>query len=317
MSWSIKLRGDPRRSAVALPLEAARTEPGPGKVRPRPEGVGCAVGVALSGGAARCVAHIGALKALTEGGIGIDALTATSGGAVIGVLFAAGLSIEDIERAAISLRWRDLARLQLGRLGLISIRPLQNLLESLIGPVRLEELPIPMTIVATNLVRRQKHFFRSGDAIRAVLASAAMPHIYRPIDIDGELFADGGIVEYLPLSALEAYRPLVRIGVHLLSEEEVPNRPRHFGQVVLSIVNIIQRENSVLSLREADVLIKPDVGVFPPFDLVNARALIAAGHEAASRQVPKIRELLEERRRWLGELGPEPPGEPPDPADRE
>jgi NTE family protein len=266
----------------------------------------CRVGLALSGGGARSVAHIGVLKALREAEVPIDALAGTSGGAAVAVLHAAGVPLSEMERVALGLRKRDLARITLSRMGIISIRPLEDILRALAGSIRMEDLPVPTAVVATNLVRRERHVFRTGDAVRAVLASSAMPHVYRPVEVDGELYTDGGVVEYLPLAALAAYRPLVRVGVHLLPEEYARARPRHLGQVVASIVNIIQRANATASQSEADVLLRPSVASFSSFELVNGRELIEAGYHAARRQIPRIQELLAERERWLGELGPEP-----------
>jgi NTE family protein len=266
----------------------------------------CRVGLALSGGGARSVAHIGVLKALAEVPIPIDALAGTSGGAAVAVLHAAGVSLEEMERVALGLRKRDLARITLSRMGIISIRPLEDILRTLAGSIRLEELTIPTAVVATNLVRRERFVFRAGDAVRAVLASSAMPHVYRPVEVDGELYTDGGVVEYLPLGALAPYRPMVRVGVHLLPEEHSRAHPRHLGQVVASIVNIIQRANATASQVEADVLVRPTVASYSSFELVNGRELIDAGYQAARRQIPRILELLAEREKWLGELGPEP-----------
>jgi NTE family protein len=276
----------------------------------------CRVGLALSGGAARSVAHIGVLKAFREAEIPIDALAGTSGGAVIAVLYASGIPIEDLERIAMGLRRRDLGKITLSRMGIISIRPLESLLRSLIGDAKIEDLHPPIAIVATNLVRRARHVFRSGSAIEAVLASSAMPHIYRPVDVGGELYTDGSVVEYLPLSALRPCRPLVRVGSHLLPEE-YQSRPRHLGHVVASIVNIIQRANALVSQEEADVLVRPAVSPFSPFELANGRELIEAGYLAGQQQVPRIRQILEERTRWLGELTPGAESENPgsrDPA---
>ncbi len=264
----------------------------------------CRVGLALSGGAARSLAHIGVLKAFAEAGIPVDAIAGTSGGAVMAVLFAAGVPLEEMEARAISLRRRDLGRITLSRMGLISIRPLQKILESMAGgQVRLESLRIPAAVVATNLIRRERHVFRTGDAIRSALASSAMPHVYRPVEINGELFTDGGVVEYLPVSALQPYRPLVRVAVHLLPEDQFRTHPRHLGQVMATIVNIVQRGNAGPSARQTDVLIRPAVAPFPPFDLVNGTELVDCGYHAARRAIPQIARLLEERERWLDDLG--------------
>ena len=262
------------------------------------------MGVALSGGAARSLAHIGVLKAFAEAGIPVDAISGTSGGAVMAVLFAAGVPLEEMEARAIALRRRDLGRFTLSRMGLISIRPLQQILESMTGgSIQLESLRIPTAVIATNLIRRERHVFRTGDAIRSALASSAMPHVYRPVEINGELFTDGGVVEYLPVSALEPYRPLVRVAVHLLPENQFRSRPRHLGQVMATIVNIVQRGNAGPSARQTDVLIRPAVAPFPPFDLVNGSELVDCGYHAARRAVPQIVRILEERERWLGNLG--------------
>ncbi len=252
------------------------------------------------------MAHIGVLKALTEAGVPLDALAGTSGGAIVGVMFAGGVSLERIESVGVGLRKRDMGSISLSRMGLISIRPLQQVLEGVSGPLRLESLQIPMGIIATNLVRREKRIFRTGDAIRAALASASMPHVYRPLEIDGELYTDGGVVEYLPVSALEAYQPLVRVGVHLLPEDRYRTKPRHLGQVMATIVNIVARANAGAAMEGLDVIIRPTVAPYAPFDLTNAAALIEAGYNAARREAPRILALLEERERWMGELGPPP-----------
>lgn len=254
------------------------------------------------------MAHIGVLKAFEEGGVPVDALAGTSGGAIIGVLYAAGVPIPRMEEIARTLRRRDLGTISLSRMGLISIRPFQAVLEAVTGPVRLESLRVPMAVVATNLVRRERRVFRTGDAIRVALASASMPHVYRPMEIEGELYTDGGVVEYLPASPLEAYRPLVRVGVHLLPEDRYRSKPRHLGQVMATIVNIVARANAHHASESLDVIVRPAVAPFAPFDLTNAMGLVEAGYHAGRREVPRILSLLGERERWLGELGPEPEG---------
>ena len=269
-------------------------------------GLRCRVGLALSGGAARSMAHIGVLKAFEEAGVPVEALAGTSGGAIVGVLYAAGVPIPRLEELARSLRRRDLGTISLSRMGLISIKPFQAVLEAVSGPLRLESLRMPVAVVATNLVRRERRIFRTGDAIRTALASASMPHVYRPMDIEGELYTDGGVVDYLPASALEAYRPLVRVGVHLLPEDRYRSQPRHLGQVMATIVNIVARANATHAAQSLDVVIRPAVAPFAPFDLTHSAGLVEAGYHAGRREAPRILALLEERERWMGELGPGP-----------
>ena len=161
------------------------------------------VGVALSGGTAKSVAHVGVLKALVEGGIPIDCIAGTSGGSIVGALFASGMPVSTLENAAHTMSWRKLVSIKLTRLGFVSSEAIEEFVKEMIGDVTFDDLKIPLTVVAANLVTGEKREFKEGPVPLAVRASCSIPQIYLPVEIDGEFCVDGGLAEYLPVETLQ------------------------------------------------------------------------------------------------------------------
>jgi NTE family protein len=253
------------------------------------------IALALSGGAARSIAHVGALKVLVEAGIRVDAVAGTSGGGLIGVLFAAGYPVLDLERDARGLEWRRLAELRPHPLGILSTRKLGEFLERRIGRLEFSELRIPCAVVATDLTDGCKRVFDRGRVTPAVEASCAIPEFYRPTDLDGHTLVDGGVLEPLPVETVRAMpaaagRPVV--GVSVLQRRHAGEVPRHVWHLVGQICEAVQVELVRRSAPTADLIVEPQVGEFPYFSLENAPGLIAAGEEAMRRQLDRLRGLL-------------------------
>ena len=170
------------------------------------------IGLALSGGAARGIAHVGVLRALEEHHIPIDVIAGASAGALIGGSYASGLSIAELEEMARSFRWRHTARLSFSRLGLQSNARMEKFLRQRLPVTRFEDLKIPFAALVMDLQRGTPVVFRDeGDVPFAIRASACIPAIYTPIrDANGRWLVDGGLVANLPIrfvqSAKESYR---------------------------------------------------------------------------------------------------------------
>src|SRR5437762_5241033 len=158
------------------------------------------IGLALSGGAARGIAHVGVLRALVENGIPIDAIAGASAGSLIGGCFAAGLSIERLEEMAATFRWRHTARLSFSRLGLQSNARMEKFLRANLPVTRFEDLTIPFAALATDLQTGTAVVLRdTGDLTFAIRASNCLPAFYVPVrDPEGKLLVDGGLVANLP-----------------------------------------------------------------------------------------------------------------------
>ncbi len=251
------------------------------------------VGLALSGGTAKSVAHVGVLEALLEGGIPIDFLAGTSGGAIVGAVYAAGFSVDELKSVANSLRWRDLARLTLPRMGLLNNSGVEKFLTDLLGDKSFVDLHTPLAIVGTDLLTGEKRVFREGKVALAAMISSSIPTVFEPIAADDTLYVDGGLVEYMPVETVRSFGPDLVIGVNLGHREGRSSRPRSLLHVAMAVTGIAARQNARTSARRADLVITPPTGTFPSFDLMASAKLIEVGYEAAKARIPDIRAALE------------------------
>src|SRR6185312_13449391 len=160
------------------------------------------IGLALSGGAARGMAHVGALRALIENDIHIDCIAGTSAGSIVGGAYASGMSIDEIGGFGRTLRWRDIGRVTMSRLGIQSNERLEQYLRARLPITKFEELPIPFAAVATDLKTGAAVVMRDeGDVPFAIRASCAIPGWYVPVtDEKGRQLVDGGVVAVIPVS---------------------------------------------------------------------------------------------------------------------
>jgi len=277
-------------------------------------------GLVLSGGAARGLAHIGVLKALEEHGVRIDAIAGTSMGAVIGGLYAAGYSVEELEKLALSLDWQQVLsddplrqdvpfrRKQDDRdflvkrklsfrddgslglpLGVIQGQNLALLLERLLVHTSdtrdFDRLPIPFRAVATDIANDKKVIFRSGHLPQAIRASMSIPAVFAPVEIEGRLLVDGGMVDNIPMDVARDMGVdrliVVDIGSPLQSREELLT----VVDVLNQSITMMTRRNSeaqLATLRSEDLLVQPMLAGFGSTDFGRARQLIDAGYRAAS-----------------------------------
>lgn len=263
------------------------------------------IGLALSGGATKAVAHVGVLRAFADSGIVIDSITGTSGGSIVGALYATGRTIPELERIALSLSWKQMAQVTFSRLGFLSSDKIERYLVSVMGDVRFEDLPIPFAVVATNLVSGRAHTFRHGRVAMACRASCSIPQIYKPVEIDGEYFVDGGLVEELPLAALRAeFAPEIAVGVNLVAESGAFNRPRHVFHLAWRLGVIVSRQSARAMEQYGDVIVRPRLEKFsgahfraiPEMMEEGYRSGLAAAAEirawAARHQQPPARTVL-------------------------
>ncbi|GAB6389847.1 patatin-like phospholipase PlpD [Stutzerimonas marianensis] len=274
----------------------------------------------LSGGAARGIAHIGVLKALEEHDIRIDAIAGTSMGAVIGGLYAAGYSVEALEELALTLDWeqvlsddppredipfrrkqddrdflvkRKLSFRDDGSLGLplgvIQGQNLALLLERLLVHISdtrdFDRLPIPFRAVATDIANDQKVVFRSGHLPQVIRASMSIPAVFAPVEVDGRLLVDGGMVDNIPMDVAR------EMGVDRLIVVDIgsPLVPREHLLTVVDVLNqsitMMTRRNSeeqLATLRTGDLLVQPMLAGYGSTDFGRAEQLIDAGYRAAS-----------------------------------
>lgn len=254
--------------------------------------------MALSGGAARGAAHVGVLKVFREQGIPVDCVAGTSAGALVGGAFAAGLSVEQIEEIGGKLRWRDLGRMTLSRLGAQSNARMEDYIRALFPVSRFEELPTPFAAVATDLHTGAAVIMRDhGDVAFAIRASCAVPGWYIPVtDEQGRQLVDGGLVANIPTAAVRALGAEVVVAVDVNFEgAKFLGVPTSVVGVLLQSILVVQHTAAAHQRYLADVCISPRVGHIRWDETTRAAELIEAGEEAARASISAIKELLETR----------------------
>jgi len=252
-----------------------------------------AIGVALGGGFARGIAHIGVLKVLEEEGIPVRMVAGTSVGAIMGAAYCSGLTIAELEEIAHQVRFTTFARWTLSRYGFASNDRMAAFLSHTLKVQTFEELRIPLGVTATDFNTGKGAVFSSGSIIDPVRASCAYPGMFLPIEIRGRWLVDGMLsypVPTVPLHEMGAERVLA---VHLKGQWSKTSAPRHYFDVIGQSFAIAQEMMSSVWRNAADVVIEPDVAGFDYDDFKRADELIRVGALAMRRALPEVRRWLE------------------------
>lgn len=249
------------------------------------------VGLALGGGFARGIAHIGVLRALEESSIPIDFLAGTSVGALIAAAYASGTPLSEMERQGAATHFRDFGRWTLSRMGMASNERLEEFLHRFTTAHRFEELKIPLSIVATDLIEGESVHITTGEIGPALRASCAYPALFLPVEYHGHFLVDGFLTEGVPAPAVRELGAEVVISVHL-EPGLITTKPRNTIEVVSRSFSIIQASANQSWRKLTDVLIEPDVHHILWDEFAKTPQLVAAGAAAARRAIPEIKALL-------------------------
>lgn len=252
-----------------------------------------AIGLALGGGFARGMAHIGVLKVLEEEGIPVRFIAGTSVGALIGASYCSGLSLEDLERVAHSCRFTTFARWTVSRYGFASNDRMVSFLERTLKVKTFEELRIPLGVTATDFNTGQGVVFHSGSIIDPVRASCAYPGMFLPVEIRGRYLVDGMLSHPVPTRPLRDMGAERVLAVHLRGTWAKGGAPRHLFDVIGQSFAIAQDAMSSLWKSAADIVVEPDVAGFAYDDFKRAGDLIRSGEVAMRQALPEVRKWLE------------------------
>ncbi len=255
------------------------------------------IGLALSGGVGYCMAHIGVFQALEAAGLRPDMMSGTSGGALIGALYASGIKPDRLEEIAKSIKWTKMMGLSMFIKGLASSHPIEELVKELLGEGRrFADLSIPMLVTAVDLISEEKVVFPEGDSDTVALpvrASCSLPMVFSPVKHGERLLVDGGMLVPLPTLELREKGMEFVIGVTFLRNRTVPG---NIFEVTLRTLSIANKERLEGQRREADLLIECNVGQTNRWDLQAASDFIKIGRLAAEdalkRNQEKVQALL-------------------------
>lgn len=252
-----------------------------------------AIGVALGGGFARGIAHVGVLKVLEEEGIPVRVVTGTSVGALIGAAYCSGATIAELEEVARSVRFTSFARWTLSRCGFASNDRMVTFLTRILKVRTFEELRIPLGVTATDFNTGEGVVFHSGSIVDPVRASCAYPGMFLPVEIQGRYLIDGMLSHPVPTRPLREMGADRVLAVHLKGKWATGEAPRHLMEVIGQSFAIAQDAMSSLWREAADVVIEPDVAGFSYDDFKRAHELIHVGEVAMRKALPEVRKWLE------------------------
>ncbi|MFZ5569605.1 MAG: patatin-like phospholipase family protein [Thermodesulfobacteriota bacterium] len=253
------------------------------------------VGIALGGGGARGFAEIGVLRVLEQEKIPIDLVIGTSVGSLIGAIYADTGRVLDAEFIAIAIREEDIfdySAFSIFSGGFVKGEKLEAFLNTHLSSKRIENMKIPYGAVAVDLRTGQSVLLERGPVARAVHASCAIPGVFVPVTIGGRVFVDGGVTDPIPVDF--ARRKGAEVVIAVVIDPAIPSRaPENPLEIAYHAVTIMSSEIGVLGVKDADVVIRPEIGNVAYNDFSQKKRLMEAGEKAAREQLPNIRAAME------------------------
>ncbi len=253
------------------------------------------IALVLGGGAARGFAHIGVIRALEQEKIPVDLVVGTSVGSLIGAIYAYDRNSFELEWTAFSLEKGAIFDYGLLNaftgLGLAKGEKLEGFVRDKVPVADIEGLKIPYAAVATDLNRGTRVVLDSGSVARAVRASSAIPGVFQPVEHQGKLLVDGGVIDNVPVAVAREKGADIVIAVDI--GEQVNNfNIANMIDVMLQSITIMGAENARVRKQDADILIAPQIGDVGMLDFTQKKRCMQAGIEAASQAMPQIRAAI-------------------------
>lgn len=254
------------------------------------------VALVLGGGAARGFAHVGVIRVLEQEKVPIDMIVGTSVGSLIGAIYAFDVNSFELEWSAFTLERENVfdydLRTVFSGMGAARGETLEEFVQAKVPIRNIEDLKIPFAAVATDLQQGTRVVLDRGPVARAVRASCSIPGVFQPVEYEGTLLVDGGVVDNLPVTVARERGADVVIAVDI--GVAVENRDiSNLIEVITQSINIMAAENVRRGKRDADVVISPAVGSVGMMDFGQKKVCMQAGIEAARKALPEIREKNE------------------------
>jgi NTE family protein len=249
------------------------------------------IGIALSGGGVRGIAHLGVLKALNQQGIFPNRISGSSAGAIAGALYASGLNPDEIFEIIVKTNYFKFLRPAISWTGILKMDSVEELFLKYFPEDAFASLKYPLSIAATDLKRAKVVYFSEGKLIRPLLASSCIPGMFDPIAIDRHYYIDGGVLNNLPIEPLDGICDVV-IGVncnHLPDDHNIKNIKNLIERTVIMSMNY----NVYSRKGKCDFFIEPKgLAKYGVFDIKKARDIFDAGYEATMNYIEENESIL-------------------------
>ena len=256
------------------------------------------IGLALGGGAARGFAHVGVIQVLEENGIRPVLVTGTSAGSLVAAIYASGKTGAQLQQVAETMEEAAITdwTLPIFSRGMLRGEALARYVSSQVGARRIEDLPMPLGIVATDLNTGKGVVFQRGDTGTAVRASSAVPALFQPVRISGHDYVDGGLVSPVPVGAAR------KMGAELVIAVDISNMPEGSLtggtlEILLQTFSIMGKSINNFELRDADIVVRPALMGVSSADFGARKRSIEAGRQAMLRAIPELKAALAARMR--------------------
>jgi NTE family protein len=251
------------------------------------------IGLALGGGFARGIAHVGILRVLEREKIPLHCITGVSAGAIVAAAYASGATTDEITAVGSAMHFGDVARWSLSKLGFAGSDRMVAFMARLLKQMQFEDMRIPLGIVATDLRAGKPVWFRDrGEVTPAIRASCSYPGLYRPFELDGRMYVDGAITVEVPAHLARLMGATHVIAACIPNQDET-FAPHNMFQVVSRCFQILMSFNEEGWRKDSDLVLMPDVGTIPWDGFDNAMHMIEAGELDAEQALPRIREWLD------------------------
>jgi NTE family protein len=246
------------------------------------------IGLALGGGFARGIAHAGVLKVFERHGIPIHCITGVSAGAVVAAAYASGAQPDEIARAACSVRFGDVARWSLSRMGFVVSERMKPFLQGLLKRYRFEDMEIPLGVMATDLCTGEPVSYRdTGDVFFPIRASCSYPGLFQPVRFGGRVLVDGAMSVEIPALLARELGATHVVAVHLPAPA-CRRPPTDVFKVIRRCFQIMQTRNEVGWRQASDLVITPDLRTVEWDGFEAGPDLVMAGEAAAMAVLPAI-----------------------------
>ncbi|MDN3014870.1 patatin-like phospholipase family protein [Neobacillus drentensis] len=254
------------------------------------------IGLALGSGGARGFAHLGVIMALTEAGIPIHLIAGSSMGALVASFYGAGIDLDRLFKLSTAFKRKYFLDFTVPKMGLISGKKVKEFIRLFTHGKNIEDLSIPIGIVATDLLTGEKVVFKEGAVAEAVRASISIPGIFVPEKYNGRIFVDGGVSDRVPVSVAK------EMGADIVIAVDVSRVKRNaeitsIYDVIMQSIDIMQAE--ILSSREiaATIMIRPPVEIYSSRAFTNIEEIIKMGEEETKKHIQQIKTEIEQ---WKG-----------------
>ncbi|WP_111858353.1 patatin-like phospholipase family protein [Acinetobacter sp. CFCC 10889] len=250
------------------------------------------IALVLGSGGARGYAHIGVIEILEQQGIKPDFIVGTSAGSIVGSLYASGKSAEELREIALNLKVKDVREFKIGMKGFFDGQKVEDYINTQVGQQPLEQMKIPMYVVATELKNGQKVVFNYGNTGQAVRASVSIPSMFIPTEINGLEYVDGGLVSPVPVDVARDLGADIVIAVNILAQPLYTETTNMWGLFNQNI-NIMQSHLAAEELKNADIVIQPDLREKAHiFDVKTREYTMQVGRDATSERLNDIKTVL-------------------------